>query len=97
MKLPLRAGAAARVGDTLTLGLRPEHIELGSAAPIGLNVRADYVENLGGSSQLHAQTVSNEAVTVQAPGRHEVRRGDTVALSVQPQHAYLFNAAGQAL
>ncbi len=95
--LPLRDGAQVRAGDAVTLGLRPEHIELGSAAPIGLTVRAEYVESLGSSSHIHAKTSDGSMLTVQVPGRLTAHRGDTLQVSAQPQHAYLFNADGRAL
>jgi lactose/L-arabinose transport system ATP-binding protein len=95
--LPLREAAQVRAGDAVTLGLRPEHIELGNAAPIGLTVRAEYVESLGSSSQIHAKTSDGATLTVQVPGRLNAHRGDTLQVSAQPQHAYLFNADGRAL
>jgi ABC-type sugar transport system ATPase subunit len=95
--LPLREGAPVRVGDAVTLGLRPEHIEIGQAASIGLSVRAEYVESLGSSSQIHAKTSDGAALTVQVPGRLSAGRGDMLQVSAQPQHAYLFNADGRAL
>ena len=95
--LPLRDGASVRPGDAVTLGLRPEHIELGGAAPIALSARAEYVESLGSSSQVHAKTADGASLTVQAQGRLAAGRGDVLQLSAEPRHAYLFNAEGRAL
>ena len=97
ISLPLREGAVVRAGDAVTLGLRPEHIELGNAAPIGLTVRAEYLENLGSSSQIHAKTSDGATLTVQVQGRVSAQRGDVLQVSAQPQRAYVFNADGRAL
>jgi lactose/L-arabinose transport system ATP-binding protein len=97
IELPLRDAAAVRVGDTVTLGLRPEHIVIGGASPLALNVRSEYVENLGGTSQLYAQTAEGVALIALAPGRHSTTRGDTLTLTAAPAHAYLFDAKGHAL
>ncbi len=95
--LPVRDAAAVRVGDEVTLGLRPEHITIGGESPLALGVRAEYVENLGGTSQLYAQTADGAAIIVQAQGRHATTRGEALHLSASPQHAYLFDAKGHAL
>ena len=97
VELPLRDGAAVRVGDEVTVGLRPEHIELGGESPLALDVAAEYVENLGGSSQVYARTADGAALTVQAAGRQAAARGEGLRLSVAPRHAYLFNAQGHAI
>ena len=60
-------------------------------------MRAEYVESLGSSSQIHAKTSDGASLTVQVPGRLNAHRGDTLQVSAQPQHAYLFNADGRAL
>jgi lactose/L-arabinose transport system ATP-binding protein len=95
--LPVRSAAALRAGDAITLGLRPEHLEIGGSSPLALSVRAEYVENLGGSSQFYAQTADGVALTAQAPGRHAATRGEMMTMSAPPQHAYLFDAQGHAL
>ncbi len=97
VELPLRNGVLLRSGDPVTLGLRPEHIAIGGDAPIGLAAQVDYVENLGGNSQLYARTAGGTPVTVQAGGRLSAARGEAIALSAWPKHAYLFDKEGRAL
>jgi lactose/L-arabinose transport system ATP-binding protein len=97
IELPVRDAAGVRVGDTVTLGLRPEHLSIGAASPLALAVHSEYVENLGGTSQLYAQTADGAALIAQAPGRHVTTRGDAMLLSAATEHAYLFDAKGHAL
>ncbi len=77
VELPLRDGAAVRVGDEVTVGLRPEHIELGGESPLALDVAAEYVENLGGSSQVYARTADGAVIGDRARvgARCELRAG----------------------
>jgi len=95
--LPVRDGASVRVGDEVTLGLRPEHLVIGGESPLALAVQSQYVENLGGSSQLYTRTAGGVAINAQAPGRHATTRGEAMLLTAAPAHAYLFDANGQAL
>jgi multiple sugar transport system ATP-binding protein/lactose/L-arabinose transport system ATP-binding protein len=97
IELPVHDTAGLRIGDEVTMGLRPEHLILGGESPLTLAVRSDYVENLGGTSQLYSQTADGVAVTSQAPGRHATTRGETMHLSAAPTNAYLFDAKGHAL
>ncbi|BBE74609.1 ABC transporter ATP-binding protein [Oharaeibacter diazotrophicus] len=94
-RLPARAGHRARAGDKLLVGFRPEHLEIGAAAPV-LRLTADFSENLGGSTQVFARGGA-EPVSILAPGRPAVKPGDTLDLGVAPGHVYLFDQKGLAL
>jgi ABC-type sugar transport system ATPase subunit len=95
--LPLHGNAPVAVGESVTLGLRPEHLEVGAAAALALSVTADYVENLGGTSQFYMQTGDGTPLTALAPGRLSLNRGEPLTVSALPSRAYLFNAQGQTL
>lgn len=86
-----------RVGDAVTLGLRPEHLVIGGESALALQVQSQYVENLGGSSQLYTRTAGGVALNAQAPGRHATTRGENMLLAAAPEHAHLFDSKGQAL
>ena len=95
--LPLRGARAVAVGAAVTLGLRPEHLEIGGSSPLAISARAEVVENLGGATQLYAKTADGVAITVQAAGRLSTQRGETLVLSAAPARAYLFDAEGLSL
>ncbi len=95
--LPVRSAAAVRAGDAITLGLRPEHIVVGGESPLAMTVRAEYVENLGGTSQFYAQTADGVGLTATAAGRHTTTRGEAMRMTASPAHAYLFDGKGLAL
>jgi len=97
LTLPVRDAPAVRLGDTVTLGLRPEHLSLGGGSPLALAVQSEYVENLGGASQLYARSADGAPIIVHTPGRLAAARGETLMLSAAPEHAYLFDAEGHAI
>ncbi|WP_374367306.1 ABC transporter ATP-binding protein [Dongia sp.] len=91
-----RAAHQVKVGDQVSIGLRPEHLNIGASAPL-LALGVDFVENLGGAAQIYTQAPSGETVTVLAPGRPQIAPGDTLSLGIAPEHIHLFDAKGLAL
>ncbi|RFC69501.1 MULTISPECIES: ABC transporter ATP-binding protein [Mesorhizobium] len=95
LTLPTPKAAKVKNGDTVTVGLRPEHLALSSAKPL-LSLTLDLQENLGGATQLYARS-GGETIIMVAPGRPEIAVGDTIAAGIDPHNIYLFNASGLAL
>ncbi len=89
--------AKARVGDKLTMGLRPEQLVLDGERPIRLTLRGELSENLGGTSHLYGQTAAGDNVTVVFPGRRHLDKGETFSVGLTAAQAYLFDAEGRAL
>jgi ABC-type sugar transport system ATPase subunit len=96
-RLVVSSAAASRVktGETLIVGMRPEHLTLDAANPV-LTLALDISENLGGSTQLYT-TGGGEPVTLVVPGRPDLQSGDALNVGIAANHIYLFDAAGQAL
>ncbi len=94
--VPLRGRQGVAVGEPVTVGLRPEHLHLGGEG-VGLQLEADFAENLGGSSQIYAHLPDGAAVVVLAPRRLDVRQGEKLRVGVAPSQVYLFDRNGQAL
>jgi len=84
-----------KVGDTVTVGLRPEHLDIAAKAPI-LALTLDFAENLGGATQLYASGVG-EPLIILASGRPDIKTGEPITVGIDPRHIYLFDAAGIAL
>ena len=96
--VPLAGRRRPAVGDELQVGIRPEHLALGEAGPaVTLDVRVNYVENLGGASQLHGLTGPDSTVIALAPGQLAVQEGQALRLTVPRHQLYLFGADGIAL
>ena len=86
-----------KVGDKLTMGLRPEQIVLDTQQPIMLALKGELSENLGGTSQLYGQTVQGDAITVVSPRRRHLNKGDDFVVGLDPSQAYLFGSDGRAV
>jgi len=82
-------------GQAVTLGLRPEQLELGDENGFGVTVR--FVEELGVLTFAYVQMAGfDETLTVQLPGRTHLETGSRVRISASPQAAYLFDGEGRA-
>jgi lactose/L-arabinose transport system ATP-binding protein len=84
-------------GEPLSLGLRPEHLVPAGPGALRLATVLDYVENLGGQSQLYARTAAGESLIALLQGRHEAAHHEALELCADPAHAYLFDGNGHAI
>jgi ABC-type sugar transport system ATPase subunit len=83
-------------GSRVTLGLRPEHLVLGGADRL-FDLTVDFTENLGGATQIYAAAPGTPTVTILAPGRPAIARGERVPVSLGAGRIYLFDESGLAL
>jgi multiple sugar transport system ATP-binding protein len=86
--LALPDGLPLKDGDALTIGLRPEHIQLADDGP--LKAEVEVVEPLGLSTQFYVK-LANQQVCVFVMGRSNVRPGDMVRLSADPAALHRFD------
>ncbi|MEJ1158432.1 ABC transporter ATP-binding protein [Prosthecomicrobium sp. N25] len=89
--LPLPAvEAPAAASRPAVLGVRPEHLSIGEAGPIGSTVQL--VEHLGPESYTYCDGGRTGLVCVRAPRTFEAPRGQAVRLGVRAEAAHLFDA-----
>lgn len=99
-RLALPPGAT-EIGAPLTIGVRPEHWR--TDANQGLQLRADFIERLGSSVNIHLQrAMRGEEADPPAVVWHHVEparvsEGELVHLLPDPAHIHLFDAAGQSI
>jgi len=94
--LPVSSRTPA-VGETITLGVRPEHFGLAGAGIADLALDIDVAEHLGATSYIYANTASGEQLIVEREeSRSELGR-ETVSVSIPADKSYLFDSAGQRL
>jgi multiple sugar transport system ATP-binding protein len=94
--LPL-SGANLSVGGAVTLGIRPEHLNLAQTGDCTLQVTADVSERLGSDTFCHVVTSSGEALTMRVRGDLASRYGESLSLHLDAEHCHLFDADGVAL
>ncbi len=91
-----------QVGESVEVGLRPEHCEVLAAgsAPGAMDAAFDaeitLVEHLGESNLLYLKTDDGQELIVRGDGNAAVRLGDSVIVRAAPEALYLFRADGVA-
>ncbi len=90
--LALADGAPA---GAISVGVRPEQLQLGSGGDVTANGSVRLVEYLGSESYLHVALPSGAVLLVQVPGRAQHKIGDAVTVSLSAQNAHYFDANGQ--
>ena len=85
--LPVNGTGLAQ-GDMVSLGIRPEHLELDAAGDWTLTV--DVVEQLGGTSFIHGTLPSNEALSIAVNGQTNVSHGQPIRIRPKPGMVHLF-------
>ena len=89
--IPVR-GRATQVGRDLTLGIRPEHIELrkGDEGELGLTATIELLEQLGATSFLYCTLADGTKLTVQVAGQIDRHAGDRIEVWFPSSKAHLF-------
>ena len=92
-------GQADLVGQDLTLGIRPEHIELRKSeeGELGLTATIELLEQLGATSFLYCTLADGAKLTVQVAGQIDKHAGDRVSVWLPSSKAHLFAAADEEL
>jgi multiple sugar transport system ATP-binding protein len=87
-------GETVKIGDPVTLGIRPEHFSFGDT----FLCRVLNVERFGDSALLYIECAeAKEPLIMRADGGTRLKRGDSVSLACEPQHVHVFDAEEHAL
>ena len=89
-------GGRAKVGDTVTLGIRPEHMAEGARNGMTLTGTVEAVELLGEASFVHVRRDDGILLTARSEGDSTAMVGDKITISTGIDHLHLFDPAGQA-
>jgi multiple sugar transport system ATP-binding protein len=100
---PVAREHLAEAGDTVTVGVRPEDVELTTEGN-GLPVTVDVVEELGADAYVYGSTELQQHVTeagesaadkpfiARVDGRRPPQKGETVYVAPKQGHVHMFNA-----
>ena len=98
LTIPLRV-EAWKPGEAITVGIRPEHIEIeemGASTPVKGVV--NIVENLGGETYLHVEVApGSPLIMVKLHGSHSPKRGENVTLYFPASRIHVFGPDDRAL
>ena len=82
-------------GQSLILGIRPEHLNISLPALKNIQVQVDLVESLGAETQLHVSPVENagnpSTLQVRIEPDRVVRAGEQLWLAIAPDKIHLFD------
>jgi multiple sugar transport system ATP-binding protein len=97
-EVPTAFAGTTAVGDVVTLGFRPDQVELAASPDLpGLEGRVDLVERLGDATLVHVHCGEAAPVIVRLPGHAApLATGSVVALRPDLARSRLFDAAGEA-
>jgi ABC-type sugar transport system ATPase subunit len=96
LKIPLKDNMTVQKGQTVTVGIRPEHF-LGTPEGPGLEVTIDVVENLGGIAYAYGRTNASQDVILKAESETPPRSGMTVTAMINDAYCHLFDENGLTL
>jgi multiple sugar transport system ATP-binding protein len=85
--VPITGGA--KTGDSVIVGIRPEHFHAGGSASI--NVKIDVIERLGGVSYGYSGTTEDDPLTIGLGETDEAREGHVFTAHFDPARAFLFD------
>ena len=80
--------------DSVTVGLRPEHLEPAGGDAATLELTVELVEALGADSLVHGQLAGSAPgpeLTVRVDGARRIATGETLRLAVAPEHVHYFD------
>jgi lactose/L-arabinose transport system ATP-binding protein len=87
---------SVREGQAVTVGIRPEHLRVGSAGAASLSADIEFAEQLGGVSHLHAPSFASGALILWHEGGGDPS-GQTIKASFEPERCHLFAENGVAI
>jgi multiple sugar transport system ATP-binding protein len=90
-------GDVPAVGSKLTLGVRPEHVELGGKGAGTVKAKVRAAEYLGSETMFYATLADGSDISVKAGGLAKEKSGDTLSLVLPPAACHLFNADGKTI
>ncbi|CUA89425.1 sn-glycerol-3-phosphate ABC transporter ATP-binding protein UgpC [Chelatococcus daeguensis] len=93
--LTLERPLAARTGEPLVFGLRPEHVEArDNGASLG-EASVQLVEHLGGSTVVYTSTADGQSATLLLDGQRHIRAGERLPLGFDVERAHVFGEDGR--
>jgi ABC-type sugar transport system ATPase subunit len=96
IRLPV-APAAAKPGDKVAVGIRPEHLRAGGGGDVDVTVQVALTEQLGDETFVYGTLADGETLVVRAPGQHPVRVDQPLRVGLRLADCHLFGSLEQRL
>ncbi|WP_111496510.1 maltose/maltodextrin ABC transporter ATP-binding protein MalK [Marinobacter bohaiensis] len=96
MTLPINGGELS-AGETVTLGIRPEHFSAQEDSAMSIQGTVNVVERLGYQTLVHLNVEGIDGIiTMRTEGTNPVQEGDPVTIGIKPEMCHLFRQDGAA-
>jgi ABC-type sugar transport system ATPase subunit len=89
LMLPV-AGAIPQAGESVTLGVRPEHLRIVDADKGALAGEVQIAEHLGGETFLYVALPAGDTIVVEIQGQVSVRSGERIGIDFESDTHHLF-------
>jgi lactose/L-arabinose transport system ATP-binding protein len=89
--------AGVTEGETIKLGIRPEHLSPDKRQENSLRAYVDFAEYLGSTRYLYCNLESGESITVEQRTGNDFSSGEEVWLNYEPDSVRLFSSEGERL
>ena len=96
VSLKLRDGDP-KIGDAVSVGVRPEQFFSRDEAPVALSGNAVVVEQLGGTNYVYVADGTGAQITVEQRGHAKAKGGESVAFGIDPDMCLAFDDKGKRL
>ena len=94
-KLPLELSRAARAGETIDVGIRPEHVEVIAPDRADATARVQFTEQLGGETFLYCDVGNErdvERIVIKRPGQQRFGDNEVIGLAMKAADIYCFDS-----
>jgi multiple sugar transport system ATP-binding protein len=86
------AHAKAIPGEKVSLGVRPEHLLVGGAGDVDLNVQVALTEQLGDETFIYGTLAGGDTLVIRAPGQNLIRTDQSLQIGLRLEACHLFGA-----
>jgi multiple sugar transport system ATP-binding protein len=90
-------GGSVKEGQSVTLGIRPEHLDRSEGGDATLRGKVRLAEYLGSETMFYIALADGTEVAVKADGLAQARPGDDFAIHIPAAACHLFDDAGDAI
>nr|WP_316653019.1 sn-glycerol-3-phosphate ABC transporter ATP-binding protein UgpC [uncultured Gellertiella sp.] len=96
-EITLATTSPLEIGQTVSLGIRPEHFLPAGKGEAGLEVEVDVTEHLGHTSYVYAHLGTSERIIIEAEERHGTWPDGKMPVGISASACFLFDSAGERL
>jgi ABC-type sugar transport system ATPase subunit len=93
-ELKLKTPTAAKAGQNITVGFRPEHTTLHGSKDLKFKGTVDIIERLGETGFAHLRLSSGQTIIAEVRGDPGMDIGATTNISLAEEHLHLFDRNG---